>query len=122
MRAQLKRLHSPDVHDLENFAPKPANDFGFLLQLMVGPEGVEGEESFDVMVCTPEWLKRTSKLSDFVIGRHRLIVFEYDHPRLRAFLARRCEKCVGDTWLEIAEQLSRLGRWEFEDYTPLKSD
>ena len=93
MRAQLKRLHSPDVYDLETFAPEPADDFGFLLQVMVGPEGVEGEESFDVMVCTPEWLKRNFKTSDIVIGRHRLIVFEYDYPRLKSFLARRCEKC-----------------------------
>lgn len=121
MRAQLKRLHSPDVYDLEKFAPDPADDFGFLLQLMVGPEGEPGEESFDVTVCTPEWLKRNFKPSDFVIGRHRLIVFEYDYARLRAFLARRCEKCMADTWLEIASQLSRLGHWEFEDYTPYKS-
>ena len=122
MRAQLKGLHSPDVHDLEKFAPELADDFGFLLQLMVGPEGEPGVESFDVMICTPEWLKRNFKASDFVIGCHRLIVFEYNYARLRAFFARCCEKCVADTWLEITSQLSRLGRWEFEDYTPSESN
>ena|SRR5215813_14642993 len=120
MRAQLKRLHSPDVLDLENFVPEPADNFSFLLQIMVGPEGGPGEESFDVQVCTPEWLKRKFKTSDIVIGRHRLIVFEYNYPRLKSFLSRRCEKCVADTWLEIAEQLSRLGHWEFEGFTPSK--
>jgi hypothetical protein len=52
MQAELKRLHSPDVIDLNAF--RPNGPFGFLLQAMVGPQGAEGDEAFDVVVCTPE--------------------------------------------------------------------
>jgi hypothetical protein len=118
MKAELKRLHSPDVDDLENFVPMIADDFGFLLQIIVGPAGDPGEESFDLVVCTPDWLKRRYKSSDIVVGHERILVFEYNYERLRAFIARYCEKCVAGTWLEIASKLSRIGRWEFEGYQP----
>lgn len=44
MNAELKRVHSPDILDLENYKPENPTKFSFLLQAMVGPEGNEGEE------------------------------------------------------------------------------
>jgi hypothetical protein len=116
MRAELKRLHSPDVENLESYVPKPSDDFGFLLQVMVGPKNEPGEESFAVLVCTPDRLKRRHKSSDVVVGRHYLVVFEYDYGRLRRFFQEYCEQCFGVTWSELANKLGRIGKWEFEDY------
>src|SRR3954454_1725140 len=118
MRAELKRLHSPDVQNLSTYLPEVRDRFGFLLQLMVGPEGSDGEESFDVFVCTPEWLKHNQSRTSLVLGRHYLIVLEYDYERLRYFLHEYCRECSGVTWQEIAQRLGRLGKWEFEDYEP----
>jgi hypothetical protein len=118
MTAELKRLHSPDVYDLRNFVPEIIDNFGFLLQAMIGPKGVDGEESFDIQVCTPKWLSDRQDPSDVVIGRHYLIVFGYDYDRLVNVIANFCEECSGKTWQEIAMRLDRLGKWEFEDYQP----
>jgi hypothetical protein len=118
MRAKLKRLHSPDIANLATYVPEASDSFSFLLQLIVGPEDSDGEESFDVLVCTPEWLRGKRFTSEFIVGRHYLIVFEYNYDRLLTFMDAYCSKCVGETWQTVAEKLSRLGKWEFEDYKP----
>jgi hypothetical protein len=122
MRATLKRLHSPDILELSSYQPEVDDSFGFLLQVLVGPKEGEGEESFDVFVCTPEWLKRNHNRTDLIVGRHYLIIFEYNYDRLLRYLDEYCSRCSGETWQEIAEQLGRLGKWEFEDYKSAPSE
>lgn len=116
MKPILKSFHSPDVPDLRSYSPDDPENFGFLLQLMIGPEDEEGFESFDVIVCTPKWLRKNHKKDDVVIGRHYLIVFEFDLQRLLEAVRAFCEQCVGDSWPEVAKKLARFGKWEFEDY------
>lgn len=116
MNAELKRLHSPDVYDLENYQPESPEKFGFLLQAMVGPEGKDGEESFDIEVCTPKWLEKTYGMNDVVIGRHHFIVREYNYPRIVQTIKDFLRGCSGENWIEVANKVSRLGKWEFEDY------
>jgi hypothetical protein len=118
MRPLLKRVHSPDVFDLDVYSPEEESCFGFLLQAMFGPEEGEGEESFDMMVCTPEWLTRELTRKKIITGRHHLIVEEYDLQAIRSFLSAFGRKCEGNTWKDVALKLSRIGKWEFEDYTP----
>ena len=117
MNAELKRLHSPDIYDLENYQPEDQGMFGFLLQAIVGPEGKDGEESFEIEVCTPRWLEETCGIDKVVIGRHHLIVREYNYQRIVVAIKDFLQDCSGENWNEVAEKVSRLGRWEFEDYT-----
>lgn len=44
MNAKLKRLHSPDIYNLENYHPESPDSFCFLLQAMIGPADEDGEE------------------------------------------------------------------------------
>jgi hypothetical protein len=67
------------------------------------------------MVCAPQWLA-VSIGPSVLIGRHHLIVNRYDFRSLKQFLDDYCSKCTGNTWQEVAEQLGRIGKWEFEDY------
>lgn len=115
MRAVIKRCHSPDI-DLDSFIPVDNKNFGFLLQVMAGPEGGIGEESFDMMVCTPEWFSENNSNQLAVWGRHYLFIFDYDIKEILQFISRYVEKCTGDTWEEVALKLGRMGHWEFEDY------
>ncbi|WP_187669686.1 immunity 8 family protein [Zestomonas carbonaria] len=116
MNAELKRLHSPDVYDLESFQPENPEVFGFLLQVMVGPEGKEGEESFDIEVCTPRWLENTYGMDEVVIGCHHIIVRKYNYQKIVDAINKFLRKCTGESWSEIAGKVSRLGKWEFEGY------
>lgn len=115
--AEIRRLHSPDIPDLATYQPVD-EEFGFLLQVIAGPAGQDGEESFDLTVCTPGWLSDKIRPSGMLVGRHLLIVCRYDYLALRHFLVDYCQHCRGDSWGEVAEQLGRLGKWEFEDYRP----
>ena len=76
------------------------------------------EESFDVTVCTAEWLPRQCRdVGGIDNARQHLVVdFEqFDQRVLRAWLAARVQEAVADTWTEAGEGLGRLGHWEFED-------
>ena len=117
MKAELKRVHSPDVENFSTYWPDDVENFCFLLQAMIGPEGMEGEESFDIEVCTPKRLASTYDKHDVIIGRHLFIVFEYDYDRIIATINKFISNCSGDSWKEMAEKISRLGKWEFEDYS-----
>ena len=73
--------------------------------------------TFDITVCTPEWLARAAG-EGFYDPRHHVIVNlgAFDKRALRQWLAQRVESVQADTWTEVAERLARLGYWEFEDY------
>lgn len=118
VRAEIKRLHSPDVANLMAYVPEDAADFGFLLQILAGPVGTDGEESFDVVVCTARWISNCLGPEGILVGRHYLVVDSYDYRRLEGFLRRYVDECSGSTWEAVAMRLARLGKWEFEDYKP----
>jgi hypothetical protein len=78
MRAELKRVWlEPDPATLSG---DPAA-FALNARLMIGPADGPGEESFDVTICTPEWLSVAAR-GGFYDARHHVVVdFEaFDQP------------------------------------------
>jgi hypothetical protein len=78
-----------------------------------------GEESFDVTVCSPEWLAQACRRVGGIYNpRHHLVVnlADFDARALEKWLSARVQEVQADTWSEIGERLGRLGYWEFEDY------
>ena len=110
VRPVLKRLHSPDVFDLESLSPADPSCFSFLLQAMYGPAGSEGEESFDILVCRPKWISGEVEREGIIDGRHHLIVSRFDLAQIRALLERYAMASAANTWEQAASKLSRLGR------------
>jgi hypothetical protein len=115
-RAVLRRLHSPDAPDLATYSPPDRLRFGILVQGLIGPEGEDGEESFDFFVCTPSWLSDALGHADHTFGRHYLFVAEYDYAHIQGVLQQLCNRVCGPDWNTVASILARYGRWEFEDY------
>ncbi|UTA66505.1 MULTISPECIES: immunity 8 family protein [Emticicia] len=117
MRAVLKELYTIDMMQLlKDFKPAVYNNFGIWIRLIVGEEKTGGEESFDIKLCTPQWLIENHQDSDIIFGRHHLIVFEYNYSKIYNKLKKHIENIHGDTWGEIGTKVGRIGYWEFEDY------
>jgi len=123
VRASLRYWYSPDIADLsESSSPDDPECFGFLLQPVFGPSDAPGEESFDLVVCTPRWFaQELRKCGGVLSGRHYLFVEQYDVAQLKKYILKYADQCSGRTWREVAEKLGRLGKWEFEDYKPSSS-
>lgn len=114
MRARLKALRSDEIPDLAAFRPAEPAEFAIPLVLEVGPLGLRGKERFDLLVVTPGWLEARHGRRGVVPGRGKLLVFEWDLPRLRAYLAKQIERCSGRTWPEVARKVGQLAEWEGE--------
>lgn len=85
MKPIIKHLHSPDIENLKDFKQAEGSSFGFLLQIFIGPENSPGEETFDVTICSPEWLVQNLEKDRFLIGRHYLISKNFDYENFLSF-------------------------------------
>lgn len=117
MRAEIKHLMTADGDAFDDkFRPTDNEIFSVSLRLIAGPAGGEGEESFDINICTPLWLNHKLQDSDTLIGRHHLFVKSFDYQRIRQAIEKYVSSCSGKGWPEIGLKLARIGYWEFEDY------
>ncbi|GAB3626721.1 hypothetical protein PTE30175_05525 [Pandoraea terrae] len=117
MKAEIKSLHSLQVEDsLINYQPEDEKNFGTWIRASIGPEAEAGSESFDILVCTPDWLKLQCAIEGPMWGRHMLIVETYDYDAIKSAIARYVAQVAETEWAAIAAKLSRIGAWEFEDY------
>lgn len=95
--ARLRFLDSPDADPIEAFAP--SGSFGILVTAMVGPADGPGQESFDFMLCTPDWFASHMK-DDIAVGRHHVFVKQFNYAQLQTFVEDYCAKCSGKSWAE----------------------
>lgn len=117
MRATVRHFHSPDA-DLTTYRPPDDTHFGLLVQIIAGPVDGPGDESFDLVYCSPSWLAAAIDRVGPVLGRHHLCANTYDWSTAERLLTARVEAESANSWHELALRLGRIGRWEFEDYRP----
>ncbi|MEN3931788.1 immunity 8 family protein [Microvirga sp. W0021] len=115
MKAEIKKIMSPDV-DLKTYKPEKDDFFGFLIEIFIGPHDFDGSEMFQVVVCTPEWLKENMINGKVLIGYRFILIEFYDMNKIFSEIKSYVENCSGNNWQEIALKLCRFAHWEFEDY------
>ena len=117
MKAALKGFSSIDiVEKLQDYQPIDKENFSFLGTFYVGEKDIEGEDNFDVFVCTPKWLLENTQKDDVIFGRHYIIVSEYNYDTIYQALKKEIDSIEEDNWDKIGEKIGRIGHWEFEDY------
>lgn len=116
MKAEVKSITSPDIDDFKNYFPENEISFAFLVQIVIGIKGQNGGDMFNIEVCTPTWLLENYNSYDIIFCRHKLIVFEYSIEAILKRITEYCESFEGNEWDEIANKISTIALWEFEDY------
>jgi hypothetical protein len=117
MRAELKNFFSSDVN-IESYWPEDEKNFGFWVSALIGPHNQPGTEIFQILICTPDWLKEHHTKDKFIWGRNMLIVFSYDIDEIKKFIQQYMENCTAEDWPSLARKISKIGAWEFEEYKP----
>lgn len=118
IRAEVRSIHLPDHEGgLQAFTPRDTEDFSVHVQLILGPEDGQGEESFEFELLTPRALSgRLESQKGPLTGRHLVFVRRYDPDVVEAWIRRWVGECRGNDWTEVGHKLSRWAFWEFEDY------
>jgi Immunity protein 8 len=114
--AKVKGIYSLSVDDLEHYSPMDTADFCVPVRVIAGPSDGEGEESFDLQVCSPKQIAKLCEQNGFLVGRHYLIVCKYDFAKIRDIITRIVQSATGSSWREAAEKIARFAHWEFESY------
>jgi len=114
--ARLKEPFSPDLPDMEHAVPKDPASFNILVQALIGLDTSDAADTFNFVVCTPEWLKKSLKPGEALSGRHRIIVPGYDYGIIKREIETYCSRATGATWKEIAARLHAYGRWEYAEH------
>jgi hypothetical protein len=114
MKAEIREYSTPDGSSFEARVPAGADNFGFLLQLYIGPLAMEGSESFEVEVLSPKRIESLCEKDGFCLGKGRFVVGRFDPDLVLRHLGKLEESAEGKDWNEIANKLSRISRWEFE--------
>lgn len=110
--AEVRDFFSPDVEDLRN-AELPE---GFYINLQVdfGVKGQAGSDLFQIQTCDVRWIQDRVKEGIYP-GLFHLVVERFDFEKIEEFLMEKAAECRGDSWEEIASELSYLGLWERSD-------
>ncbi|MBD2810450.1 immunity 8 family protein [Xenorhabdus sp. Vera] len=115
MKGQLKFMGVNSAEfSLDNYQPEEENSFSLWINLCIGPDDHPSGHDYQVQVCTPEWLCKHQWEPELI--RHLLLVRRYDLNEITKIITDYVDQCEGDDWMEIAQKLSRVFSWEYEDY------
>ena len=119
---KLNDIKSIDIGGdlLEHYWPEDDECFYEWLTISIGVKGREGAVNYNLMVCTPDWLKK-ELTTGAKWGRHMLIINKFSPEKIK----KEINKKVSELLLEFSnfdddsfpEKIGRYAYWEFEDYS-----
>ena len=110
MRPSIKSIHSPDLDPGRE--PDDPDDCHILVEVEIGPEGIDGADVFSFEVITPTRIAGQGPRW----GRGLLILDSVSWHAIETALTKLLKHCSGDDWNEISAELNKELHWEFENY------
>ena len=114
MKAEIRSYSRTDNEDLSSYEPGEGQVFGFTLLFEIGAKGHEGTDFFEVDVASSGYLERFKPSPSFL--RHTILATDYNIPAVVALVRKYVEALEEESWEKLAYKISRVVRWEFEDY------
>jgi hypothetical protein len=118
VRLRVKSIVSSDV-DVDEWTPGSLEDVYFPLELEIGLAGAESASLFQLLVATPEGLRRYAR-TEIISERGLLVLSEFSWQIVHETLDRIIVGCAGNSWQETTVRLQRYFTWEYEDYVESK--
>lgn len=115
---KLMGISSTDVIHLRDWIPADRDEVYVTLFIEIGAEGRPRGNFFQVVLATPEGLRRHAEEHGEIPDRNILICLDYDWTEVEERVARIVASCARDSWGESVACLQRYFEWEFEDWRP----
>jgi len=119
LRAELRELyvlHDNAYRTVEEFTPDDPTCFRVEVTAAIGPATLTGEEEFEFVLGTPNWLASEPLEQGFRWGQDHLFVDAWDPILVRRLFHDLCHQTQGGDWTTIAMKLSHFGRWQYDSY------
>ena len=114
MKAEIRGYSLTENEDLSSYEPNEQQMFSFTLLFEIGIQGQKGSDFFEVDIASPAFLERLASQPLFL--RHTILATDYNIPAAVALVHKYVEALEEDSWEKLASKISRVARWEFEDY------
>ena len=113
---EIKDYHSADVENVWLWKPNDADDVFFNLEITIGSKDSDSGDIFEVMVATPEGVKRhAGKISTIISSKLIIVVDNYRWDSVFHYCEKLVADCYSETWEGVVYKLSRFFTWEYED-------
>ena len=115
MKSKINSFICADHDPLDLYQPEDITMFRLWLEISVGVEGEEGEELFQIFICSQKWLEKKIKEYTFFVGLHAIIMDEYNYDNLCRILDSLI--CIeGSNYEEISNKLGQIALSEHQQY------
>ncbi|MFD2784145.1 immunity 8 family protein [Hymenobacter rubripertinctus] len=116
MKAIVKGYDRSEVDDHSTYEPDAPLVFAYTLTFSIGPIGEKGADYFDVFVASAGYLQILFPDEAASFLRHTILARDYNVKQVVALMEKYVNSLEEDTWEMLADKLSRVAHWEFEDY------
>jgi hypothetical protein len=120
MELEARNYTSGDVRDVRNWNPDSPDDVCFQLSFDIGERGEKASYTFQVVVATPEGLRRAATRSTgyLIPDRALLMLVDYSWQAVESRIRIITAICGAPAkeWKEAITRLTRYFIWEYEDF------